>query len=136
MREIDTRWGSNGRACENFIQGLYITNDEGYCFWVLLFKELASFYNDWRVGRLDHLITMFMMEELQVNCALEMESGLFFEIHYNFHGHNGELSAKSGFRTMDLFSELLDHAFPYLRKIVANPASMFPQTFCLFKTFQ
>ena len=76
------------------------------------------------------------MEELQVNCALELESGLFFEIHYNFHGNNGELSAKSGFRLLDLFSELFDHVFPYLKKIMANPEAMFPQTFRLFNTFQ
>ena len=136
MREIDTRWGSNGRACENIIEGLYITNEDGHCFWVLLFKELASYYNDWRVGRLDALISMFMMEELQVNCAFELESGMFFEIHYKFHGNNGELSSKSGLRTLDLFSELFDHAFPYVKKMMADPESMFPQAFRLLETFQ
>ena len=49
MHEINTRWASNGLACENIIQGLYILNKDRDCFWVLLFKELASYYNDWRV---------------------------------------------------------------------------------------
>ena len=47
MREIDQRWGNNSIACKNIVQGLYITNDEGDCFWVLFFKELASYYNGW-----------------------------------------------------------------------------------------
>ncbi len=78
---------------------------------------------------------MFMMEELQVNCALELESGLFFEVHYNFHGNNGDLSTKSGLHAMDLFSEFLDHAFPYLRKVTADLTSMFLYMFCLSETF-
>ena len=41
-RELDTHWGSNGRACKNILEGLHIVNDRDNSFWVLLFKELAS----------------------------------------------------------------------------------------------
>jgi len=46
MREINTRWGSNARACKNILEGFYIRNEDGDCFWVLLFKELSTYYND------------------------------------------------------------------------------------------
>lgn len=36
-------------------------NAGGVCFWVLFFKEMASFYNDWKTGRLEELVTMMMI---------------------------------------------------------------------------
>jgi len=136
MRELNTRWGSNCKACKNLLQGMYITNLDGDCFWVLLYKELASYYNDWRTGRLDALVTMFMMPELQVNCALEYEAGQFFEAHHAWHAMPGELTDRPGFRTLELPCELLDHAFPWWSGALADPESRFPETFKLFKSFE
>ena len=79
MREINTRWGSNCKACKNILEGLYIVNDDRDSFWVLFFKEMASIYNEWKTGRLEELVTMLMMKDLQVNLALEYEAGRFFE---------------------------------------------------------
>ena len=136
MRELNTRWGSNCKACKNLLQGMYITNLDGDCFWVLLYKELASYYNDWRTGRLDALVTMFMMPELQVNCALEYEAGQFFEAHHAWHAMPGELTDRPGFRTLELPCELLDHAFPWWSGALADPESRFPETFKLFKSLE
>ena len=77
MREFNTRWGSNCKARKNILNGFYIVNDNRDCFWVLFFKEIASFYNVWKTGRLKELVTMLMMKELQVDAALECEAGRF-----------------------------------------------------------
>ena len=45
---------------------------------VLLFKQLSTYQNYWRTGRLDELLTMLMIEEMYVNCILEYKAGLFF----------------------------------------------------------
>ena len=101
-REIDTRWGANARSCQNIIEGCYIRNEDGENFWVLLFKELSTYYNDWRVGRLEALVTMCMMPEMHINCALEYEAGLFFEAQHAWHAMPGELTCRPGLRTMEL----------------------------------
>ena len=135
-RELDTRWGSNGKACKNILEGLHITNENGDSFWVLLFKELASFQNDWRTGRLNELVTMVMMEELQVHCSLEYEAGRFFEAQHAWHAMPGELTERPGFRTLELAFSLLDQAIPFWQGALENPESRFPETFRLFDLFQ
>jgi len=136
MREIDTRWGSNGRACKNLLEGIYITNADGHSFWVLLFKEMSTYYNDWKTGRLEELTTMLMMEELQVNCALEYEAGLFFEAQYAWHAMPGELTNRPGLRTMELPYAILDQAAPFWVGAMEDPESRFPETFRLFQRYQ
>ena len=111
-REIDTRWGANAKSCKNILEGFCVKNEDGDCFWVLLFKELSTHCNDWKVGRLEALVGMSMMPSLVVNCAMEHDAGSFFEAHHNWHGTSGEFSTRPGFKTLELPSELFDHAFP------------------------
>ena len=113
MRELDTRWGSNGRAPENLLKGFNIVNQDGACFWILLFQELQSMADGWLVGRIEQTITTFCKEELIIGLLIEYESGLYFEAHYRFHAMPGELCDRPGFRTMDLGAEIIDHSFPF-----------------------
>ncbi len=83
-QEIDTRWGSNARTCKTLLKGIFIANQDGKNFWVLLFKELSTHQNDWKTGRLEELITMLMMESMHIVCALEHNVGSFFRP--NMHG--------------------------------------------------
>ena len=135
MREINTRWGSNCKACKNILEGLYIVNDDRDSFWVLFFKEMASFYNDWKTGRLEELVTMLMMKDLQVNLALEYEAGRFFEAQHAWHAMPGELTNRPGLRTLELAFSLLDQAIPYWCGAVENPESRFPETYKLLRSF-
>ena len=128
MRELNQRWGSNGRASKNILEGFNIVNQDGVCFWVLLLRELQSQTEGWLVDRIGKTITLFFKEELIANLWLEYKSGLFFEVHYQFHATSGELCSRSGFRTLELAAEVIDHAFPYIQGAKEDPASKFPGT--------
>ena len=93
-------------------------------------------YNDWKIGQLNELVTMWMMETLQLNCAMEYESGLFFEAQHAWRATPGELTDKPGFKTMELAFALLDHAGPFWWGAEENPESRFPETFRLFRLFE
>ena len=103
---------------------------------MLLFKELSTYYNDWKTGRLEALVNMLMMPSLIINCSMEYEAGTFFEAHHSWHGMNGELSVRPGFRSLELVYELLDHAFPWWTGAMNDPKSRFPETYKLFEMFR
>jgi hypothetical protein len=128
MREVNQRWDLNGRASKNILEGFNIVNQDGVCFWVLLLRELQSQAEGWLVDRIGKTITLFFKEELIANLWLEYKSGLFFEVHYQFHATSGELCSCSGFRTLELTTEVIDHAFPYIQGAKEDPASKFPGT--------
>ncbi len=58
----------------------------------MFYKELATIYNDWREGRLDELVMIIMMEEMQINIALKYKLGCFFEAHHAWHIMPGKLT--------------------------------------------
>ena len=127
VRERDTRWLTNGRSAQNFLKGLFIQDQKGTSFWVLLAERLMEIYpnSDWRHGRLKEWIKWCLMPEIEFSMWVEAEAVEYFEAHYLFHAQNGELADRPGFRALELFYEIFDHAFPWWEGALKDPASRF-----------
>ena len=97
---------------------------------------MASHYNNLKAGWLDKLVTMWMMETLQISCALENKTGLYFGAQHAWHATLGEFTHKPGLKTMELAFALLDHAGTFWLGVEKDPKSRFPETFRLFSVFE
>ena len=128
MKEKDSRWLTNGRAAKHVLMGYYITDEDGTPFWVLLAIRLIYIYkdSDWRVKRLNAFCEWLCMPEMIFGLWVEAEVVEYFEWHYHWHAQCGELSDRPGFRTLELFFEIADHAFPFWSRALKDPRSCFP----------
>ena len=63
-RELDPHRGQNCRGCGNMIEGLRIVNEDGECFWILLFNGVASHYSDLKTRQLNNLVMMWMRRNM------------------------------------------------------------------------
>ena len=137
MKEKDTRWLTNGRSGGSILIGCMIVDENGTCFWVLLAMRLRFIYSkrsDWKIERLDAFIQWMMMPEMIAGLWLEAEAVEYFEAHYAFHAMPGELCDRPGFRALELFFEIVDHAFPWWQKALDDPKSRFPNLYAHLDT--
>ena len=91
--------------------------------------------SDWKIERLDLFIKWMMMPEMIAGLWLEAEAVEYFESHYYaFHAIPGELCERPGFRELELFFEIVDHAFPWWQKALEDPKSRFPNLYAHLET--
>ena len=137
LKEKDTRWLTNGRSGASILVGYHIVDENGTCFWILLARRLRYIYSkrsDWKIERLDLFIKWMMMPEMIAGLWLEAEAVEYFESHYAFHAMPGELCERPGFRALELFFEIVDHAFPWWQKALEDPKSRFPNLYAHLET--
>ena len=65
------------------------------------------------------------MPEMIFGLWVEAEVVQYFEWHYHWHALCGEFADRPGFRTLELFFEIVDHAFPFWTRALSDPRSCF-----------
>lgn len=92
-REIDTRWGSNGRACKNLLEQLHVTNSNGF-FGLCCSKSWhCTMYYDWNTYRTDQWVSNHVHDgdpANQLRSTVLMRRD-FFEVQHARHAAPGEL---------------------------------------------
>ena len=128
-KERDTRWLTNGRNAEQILIGYYIQDENGTPFWVLLAERLALIKRDteWQCEQLNTFIKWMMNPDMILGLWIEAEAVQYFEASYHFHARGGELCERPGFRCLELFRFITDHAFPWWEAAKQDPKSRFPK---------
>jgi hypothetical protein len=129
--ETDARWLKNGRNAEHILIGYSIQDENGTPFWVLLAQRFTFIKgeSDWQCKQLHKFIEWMLSPEMILGLWVEVEAVQYFEASYSFHAKGGELCSRPGFRCLELFQFMTDHAFPWWEEARTNPESRFPRTF-------